>query len=58
MSVSGVDEAVTQLFLSAASPAKIEIALQALEELEANRQESRRQWVTLFSELVAVESSF
>jgi hypothetical protein len=44
MSARGIDEAVTQLFLSAASPAKIEIALQALEELEANRQETRRQW--------------
>lgn len=44
MSASGVDEGVTQLFLSAASPAKIEIALQALEELEAHRQQARRQW--------------
>ncbi len=44
MSARGIDEAVTQLFLNAASPAKIEIALQALEELDANRQETRRQW--------------
>ena len=30
--------------LSAVSPAKIEIALQALEELESQHQEARRQW--------------
>src|SRR5262249_1365582 len=39
-----VDEAVTRLFLSAVSPAKIDIALQALEGLEADREEARRQW--------------
>ena len=44
MSATGIDEVVTDLFLSAVSPARIEIALQALEELEANRQEARRQW--------------
>ena len=44
MSGRGIDEAVTALFLSAVSPAKIEIALQALDELEAQHQETRRQW--------------
>jgi DNA invertase Pin-like site-specific DNA recombinase len=43
-SSAGVDEAVTRLFLSAVSPARIDIALQALEELEADRAESRKQW--------------
>jgi hypothetical protein len=40
-----VDEAVTRLFLSAVSPAKIDIALQALEGLESDREEARRQSV-------------
>jgi hypothetical protein len=44
MSGRGVDEAVTKLFLSAVSPAKIEIALGAMEELEASRREACRQW--------------
>jgi DNA invertase Pin-like site-specific DNA recombinase len=44
MSATAVDEAVTKLFLSVVSPARIEIALQALEELEASGRESRRQW--------------
>lgn len=44
MSARGVDEAVTKLFLSAVSPAKIEIAMQALEELGTARQEADRQW--------------
>ncbi|MCC7424360.1 MAG: recombinase family protein [Planctomycetaceae bacterium] len=44
MSAAGVDEAVTHLFLRAVTPARIEIALQAMEELQANRQETRRQW--------------
>jgi len=39
-----VDEAVTQLFLNVVSPAKIDIALQALDEWEADRAEARRQW--------------
>ncbi len=43
-SSAGTDEAVAQLFLSAVSPAKIDIALHALEELEADRAESRKQW--------------
>jgi len=44
MSARVVDEAVTEVFLSAVSPAKIEIALRALEELETTRQEACRQW--------------
>jgi hypothetical protein len=44
MSATAVDQAVTQLFLSAVSPAKVEIALAALEELDAARRESCRQW--------------
>lgn len=44
LSATGVDDAVTQAFLSAVTPARIEIALQAMEELQANRQETRRQW--------------
>jgi DNA invertase Pin-like site-specific DNA recombinase len=44
MSSASVDAAVTELFLSAVSPAKLEIALQALEGLEADRAEARKQW--------------
>ncbi len=44
MSTRGIDEAVAELFFNAVSPAKIEIALKAMEELEAQRQEARRQW--------------
>jgi DNA invertase Pin-like site-specific DNA recombinase len=44
MSSAGIDVAVTELFLSAVSPAKLEIALQALEGLEADRAETRKQW--------------
>jgi hypothetical protein len=44
ISARPIDEAVTELFLSVVSPAKIEIALQALEELAASQQEARRQW--------------
>jgi len=44
MSSKGVDEAVASLFLAAVSPAKIDIALQALEELEADHAEVRKQW--------------
>jgi DNA invertase Pin-like site-specific DNA recombinase len=43
-SSAGADAAVAELFLSVVSPAKIEIALHALEELEADRAESRKQW--------------
>jgi DNA invertase Pin-like site-specific DNA recombinase len=44
MSSANVDATVTQLFLSAVSPAKLEIALHALEELEADHAEARKQW--------------
>jgi DNA invertase Pin-like site-specific DNA recombinase len=44
MSSKGIDEAVTRLFLAAVSPAKIDIALQALEELDADHAEARKQW--------------
>lgn len=44
MSSTNVDTTVTELFLSAVSPAKIEIALHALEELEADHAEARKQW--------------
>jgi DNA invertase Pin-like site-specific DNA recombinase len=43
-SSAGVDEAVTKLFLSVVSPAKIEIALQALDEWETDCAETRKQW--------------
>jgi DNA invertase Pin-like site-specific DNA recombinase len=39
-----VDDAVAKQFLSVVSPAKIEIAIQALEQLEADRDERCRQW--------------
>lgn len=39
-----VDEAVTQLFLAAVTPAKLEIALRAQKELDAERDEITRQW--------------
>src|SRR5262249_40598577 len=41
---TGVDVAVTKVFLDVVSPAKIEIALHALEELEADHAEARKQW--------------
>jgi DNA invertase Pin-like site-specific DNA recombinase len=44
MSSAGIDGAVTELFLSAVSPAKLEIALHALEGLEADQTEVRKQW--------------
>ena len=43
-SATCVDEAVARLFLSVVSPAKIEIALHALDEWEADRAETRKQW--------------
>jgi DNA invertase Pin-like site-specific DNA recombinase len=43
-SSAGVDAAVAGLFLDVVSPAKIEIALHALEELESDREEARKQW--------------
>ena len=39
----GVDQAVTELFLGAVSPAKVEIALRALEEWERDRDAVRKQ---------------
>ncbi len=44
MSTRGIDEAIAELFLNAVSPAKIEIALRAMKELEDQRQETLRQW--------------
>jgi DNA invertase Pin-like site-specific DNA recombinase len=44
MSAAGVDEAITRLFLAAVTPAKVEIALQALEELDSDRDATRKQW--------------
>ena len=43
-SSAGVDAAVAGLFLDVVSPAKIEIALHALEEVEADHAEARKQW--------------
>ncbi len=39
----GVDQAVTDLFIGAVSPAKVEIALHALEEWERDRAAARKQ---------------
>jgi DNA invertase Pin-like site-specific DNA recombinase len=44
MSSKNIDETLTQMFLAAVSPAKIDIALQALEGLEADHAETRKQW--------------
>ena len=44
MSSAGVDEAIANEFLKVVSPAKIDIALAALEELESDHEEARRQW--------------
>ena len=44
MSSAGVDEAIANEFLGVVSPAKIDIAIQALEELESDHQEACRQW--------------
>lgn len=44
MSAKPVDQAVTELFLDAVSPAKAEIALRALEELELDRAAAEKQW--------------
>jgi DNA invertase Pin-like site-specific DNA recombinase len=43
-SSAGVDAAVAGLFLDVVSPAKIEIALHALEEVESDHAEARKQW--------------
>jgi DNA invertase Pin-like site-specific DNA recombinase len=44
MSAYGVDAAVTEIFLQAVSPAKVDIALRALQELEHERVAARAQW--------------
>lgn len=44
MTSRGVDEAVTELFLEAVNPAKLEIALQALGELQSRREAALHQW--------------
>lgn len=44
MSAKGVDEAVTALFLHAVSPAKVELAVRAVQELEQDRTAAREQW--------------
>ncbi len=44
MTSRGVDQAITELFLNAVSPAKVDIALQAMSSLDARRDESARQW--------------
>jgi Recombinase zinc beta ribbon domain/Recombinase len=44
MSAKGVDEAITTLFLAAMTPAKVDLAMGALEELERDRAATRQQW--------------
>ena len=44
MTSRGVDQAITELFLDAITPAKVDIALQAMAPLDARREESARQW--------------
>lgn len=44
MSAKGVDEAMTTLFLEAMTPAKVDLAVGALEELERDRAMTRQQW--------------
>jgi DNA invertase Pin-like site-specific DNA recombinase len=44
MSAKGVDEAITTLFLEAMTPAKVDLAVGALEELERDRATTRQQW--------------
>jgi DNA invertase Pin-like site-specific DNA recombinase len=39
-----VDEAVSQLFLQAVAPARLEVALRAVSEIEAERQRLAEQW--------------
>jgi DNA invertase Pin-like site-specific DNA recombinase len=43
-SAAGVDAVVAKVFLDAVSPAKIEIALRALEELDSDHAEALKQW--------------
>ena len=44
MSAKGVDEAITTLFLEAMTPAKVDLAVGALEELERDRAATHQQW--------------
>jgi DNA invertase Pin-like site-specific DNA recombinase len=44
MSAKGVDEAVTALFLRAVTPAKVDLAVRALQALERDRTAAREQW--------------
>ena len=44
MTSRGVDQAVTELFLDAVNPARVEIALKSVSELESRREETARQW--------------
>lgn len=44
MTSRGIDEAITDLFLDAVSPAKVDIALTAVGELQSRRDEALRQW--------------
>lgn len=44
MTSRGVDAAITELFLDAVRPAQVDIALQALSELDARRDATARQW--------------
>jgi len=44
MTSRGIDQAITELFLDAVSPAKVEIALQALDELQSRREAALQQW--------------
>jgi hypothetical protein len=44
MSATGVDAAVTALFLRAVTPAKVDLAVRALHALERDRTAAREQW--------------
>jgi DNA invertase Pin-like site-specific DNA recombinase len=39
-----VDEAITKLFLDAVNPAQVEIALQAIDDLQSHREAALQQW--------------
>ena len=45
ISATPVDQAVADLFLQAMSPAKVDIALRALDELEKDREATHREWM-------------
>lgn len=44
MTSRGIDEAITNLFLDAVSPARIDIALAAVDELQSRRDVALREW--------------